>query len=47
VRQAVFFDNTSGWVLRKHCLPFAENFQLLQHRKKQPAFVEATKVRAA
>lgn len=41
--QAEFFDNTSGWVPRKLCLPFSENFDEMRSRKKQPAFLEATK----
>lgn len=44
--QGHFFDNTFGWVLRKHCMPFVENFELLQQRKKMPSFIDATKARA-
>ncbi len=40
-----FFDNTSGWVLRSDCLPFAENYETLHSRKKVPAFIQAAKVR--
>ncbi len=43
----VFFDDTSGWVPRADCLPFAENFEVLHSRKKMPAFVKAAKVRSS
>jgi len=42
----IFFDNTSGWVLRSDCLPFAENFEVLHSRKSRvPSFVAAAKAR--
>ena len=43
--QAEFFDDTNGWVPRKLCLPFMENFETLRRRKKQLNFQEAAKAR--
>lgn len=40
-----FFDDTSGWLQRADCIPFAENFSVLQGRKKSPAFTKAAKAR--
>jgi len=39
-----FFDNTSGWVSRADCQPFASQFAELSLTKRLPAFVKAVQL---